>query len=238
MRQPCALCAANGKTDCDVLHGVEHVPQYEAFRFAFSRFKQRILIDISKSVEWTRMFLNHQDDYDISIVHLIRDPRGYYASAKRHCRPENWPRLLRTWQNQNNRITDFVRTAGVGCTVAFYDELAANPQAAFPPLVEFLGLVFQADALQYWNHEHHGFAANGASSVILGALPCTNKLQFHVTGDDPFYATRRQMLFHDLRWIHELTDSEKQMIMGNDQIREQLYSFGRAMDREGLSRNV
>ena len=57
----CRLCEARGKTQCEILHGIENVPAEWAYDFAFERFGRPILSDASKTassgpnVSWARI---------------------------------------------------------------------------------------------------------------------------------------------------------------------------------------
>src|SRR5690242_13841588 len=102
-------------------------------------------------------------------------------------------------------IAEFIRRSGVPFTTIFYDEIATNPKA-FDRLFRFLGLSPQRSALNYWTKEHHGFAANGASSLLLRSLPQPR----FTTGDDAFYSSIGPGNFYDQRWIQGLSVGEKE----------------------------
>ena len=82
LRVPCTLCAARGLESCEVLGDIEKEPAERAFDLAFARTGKRVVVDASKDVEWIRLF-KANDGVDIRIVHLVRDPRGFFASVKR-----------------------------------------------------------------------------------------------------------------------------------------------------------
>lgn len=88
----------------------------------------------------------------------------------------------------------------------------------------------KSSAWNYWEKEHHGFAANGASSLLLRQLPtptCT-------TRDDAFYSAVGLRNFYDQRWIEALATDEKDCIEQNPEVNRLLAANGASMTPEGL----
>ncbi len=228
LRQPCAWCAGHGNDHCEVLHGIDSVPEAHAFEFAFSRLAKRVLVDTSKWVSWVQRFAG-REDFDLAAIHLVRDPRGYYHSRRRRTPPDHWPRLIPEWLRENIEISEFLEASRVRYRRVFYGDLAEDPCRMFAGLFAFVGLPFELGALAYWEREHHGFAANGASSLMLRGLPYASQLPYLITGDDAFYTERHKSLFFDQRWASELSDAEKAAIEQNPAVVDLLRQFGRTM---------
>ena len=226
-RRPCTYCQAQGLSACKLLSGFEDVPEANAFDFAFSRLKRKkVLVDCSKRPTWAAQFLANRD-FDCKFIHLVRDPRGFYCSEKRRLPPELWPELIPKWIRQNVKIHRFITKSNVPAQIVFYDQLAKNPEIGFKKLFDFVGLKFKRGALEYWNFAHHGFAANGASSLVLASLDNVTEEPCVLTGDDAFYQARRNSLFHDQRWEEQLSSAEIAAIEGTSELSDVLERLGR-----------
>jgi hypothetical protein len=199
----CRLCEAKGRSQCEILHGIENVEEAYAYDFAFERFGKSILCDASKVPDWMVRFLGHRR-YQIKVVHLMRDPRGWFASQRRR-EPMSAEAAAQRWADKNNTIADFVAAHRLECCRVFYDELTVRPEQYFPPLCRFIGTRYESRALEYWNYEHHGLGGNGAALNVIGGYQQANVL----TGDDPFYKARVKKRFHDTRWLSQLSPAER-----------------------------
>jgi len=241
LRQPCAWCAANGRPDCEVLGGIESIPRDQAFPFAFVRTGARNLVDASKSVEWAGTQVEAQKHnsrdgreipYQIRAVHLIRDPRGWYASERRRTRLP-LDQLMRKWVADNERIAAFLSSSGMDSVTAFYEDLAGDPETTFRDLCGALHLQFRAHALRYWEQPHHGYATNGASASLLAGLPSVSAIQpYFITGDDQFYSSKRRKSFVDQRWMSALTASECERICNAPGVHSLLDRYDRSIWNE------
>ncbi len=234
LRVPCPWCAASGLTECEVLSGIEDVPESEAFEFAFRRLGKKFLVDTSKSIEWAESFCKGQ--FDTRLIHLLRDPRGYYSSQRRRFPANTWDSIIPDWVEENNQIASFLQEAGLPHKLAIYDELSQDPALAFAQLFQFLGLMPEVSALSYWERSHHALAANGASSLVLGDLPEIGRLSFFITGDESFYSRQGKRNFHDNRWIQDLSEKEKALIENNVEVVRLLRRYGLVMNSDGLRR--
>jgi len=235
LKRPCAWCLGSGRETCPVLDGIEQVACEDAYRFAFARLRKPWIADTSKFPSWAERFVAQQGEFDIRFVHLVRDPRGWLASEKRRF-TRDVPALLRSWCDSNRDISRFLRQSGLCGIRVFYDEISSRPFEEFPALCRFLGFDFEPQALCYWRHEHHGFGANGASSVFLKRLRYADKIEHLVTCDDSFYAARGESLFCDERWKSQLSGEEKQFIEASEEIAGVLRDYGRALTEDGLRR--
>ncbi len=218
----CRLCEARGKVECEILHGIEKVPRELAYDFAFERFQVPILIDSSKLLDWTAQFLA-QDRFQVKVIHLLRDPRGWFASERRR-NPMTLDFAIQRWVDTNSRIADFVAEHRIASRSVFYDDLAARPERYFPPLCDFVGVRYDSRAREYWNHEHHGLGGNGAALNLIGRYERANV----ITGDDQFYTARAQQHFHDTRWVAQLSRRERRTIERSMAIRLALQRHERS----------
>lgn len=232
---PCTICAARGRPECELLHGIERVPVQQAFTWAFERTGKHLLIDNSKVTHWTAEFTCDATIYDIRLIHLIRDPRGWFASQRRR-RPEVCcSDVMHVWRDTNVKIFDFAKTVGTPYRTVFYDDIASNPIANFRKLYQFCGLKFEQESLRYWNFTHHGFAANGATSTFLTHHVGREKVSHFLTGDDEFYERHNKQLFYDDRWRRELTAEEIHGISNDPDIKDVLRTFGKEMTSSGIT---
>ena len=218
----CRLCEARGRAECEILHGIQKVPLELAYDFAFERFQVPILIDSSKLLDWTAHFLG-QERFQVRVIHLLRDPRGWFSSERRR-NPMTLDFAIPRWVDTNGRIADFVAEHRIACYSVFYDDLAARPEQYFPPLCSFVGVPYQSRAREYWNHEHHGLGGNGAALTLIGRYERANL----ITGDDPFYTARAHRHFHDTRWVAQLSRQERLAIEQSDAIRRVLQRYERS----------
>lgn len=202
----CNYCHAKGFGHCQVLGDLGGVSEDEAFSYAFNRFKKPLIVDCSKNKDWTDRFLG-QKSFDIKLIYLIREPRGWYASQKKR---HNWTlnEAIKKWIASNNFIQTYVKEMfskhGIEHFTVFYDDLARWPEKSFGPLFEGLGLAFNERSLDYWNFEHHGPAGNGPAFNLFGSFANAQV----TTGDDAFYKENLYKQYYDIRWKSELTSEE------------------------------
>ena len=199
----CPSCTADGLPDCAIYPNLCNVPEKEAYHFAFSKSQKPVLIDASKDIDWCARFITRRD-IDPCIIHLIRHPCGFVESQLRRSeRSED--QLLSEWETINRSIEAFVASSGVRNIVAFYDDLADNPQEHFPDVCEMIGQRWEPASVRYWEHEHHGFCANGPTLLFLRDRRYFSKVGV-ITGDDAFYGTLLgQPIRADSRWRKRLS---------------------------------
>ena len=236
IRVPCTICAARGLQSCEVLYDVEKEPAERAFDLAFARTGKRVIVDSSKELEWIRTFMI-SDSLDIRIVHLVRDPRGFFASVKRRA-PVDVGEIIAHWSNENRKLCDFITASALPSVTVSYGLAAESPESEFRRLFKFCGMKFTTDSLSYWNVEHHGFAANGASDAILKTKAFPNVPGHFMTGDVAFYGENSQTLFHDQRWRSALESAELAAIENNAEVQHLLKGLGFALTEKGLAREA
>ena len=220
----CRLCEGNGKKECDYLYGIEEIAKEDAFNFAFDRFQGDMLVDASKQLTWLNVFTD-SDDFEIKIIHLLRDPRAWFASQKRRDKGLSIDRAIKSWIKTNEDITKALEEASLSFVTAFYDELCINPHHYFEKSIcGYLGKSFESSALEYWKKSHHGLGGNGAALNNLIDCP-----QGQVkTGGDKFYVENIRKLFYDKRWLTELSATERDLIESMPMVNEYLQSHARS----------
>jgi hypothetical protein len=88
--------------------------------------------------------------------------------------------------------------------------------------------------LRYWEKVHHGFAANGASSLLLSSAPNISESNYFVTGDDPFYTTNNRKSFVDERWKNRLSDADALAIREDSRVAAFLNLYDRVLTSDTL----
>jgi hypothetical protein len=230
-RVPCTLCATRGLDACSVLHGAELLPDIDAFRFAARRTGASVLVDNSKTTSWAAKFIN-SPELDCRFVHVLKDPRGWIASMKRR-HEITLDDALAEWRRQNASFANFARLAGPKATTVCYDLLALRAKPSWKRLFRFCGLPFEEQALRYWETEHHGFAANGASDALVKTVAGQPPSHFQ-TGDDVFYERNSQQEFYDDRWRESLTKQEQENIQNDQHVQKLLARLGYRLTRAGI----
>lgn len=238
----CDICNALGRLPCKVLHGIHNVPIPKAYDFAFERYRKDILIDSGKEISWAHKIYKlsgfasraihyikspseiirrfskdgkvNSHNYNILLLHLVRDPRGWYASEKRRGK-NNVEHEIKRWVLSNSQMMKFAKTTMLPYRVVSYDYLAANPKEYYPEICKFIGLNFETEALEYWNSEHHCLGGiNGAGYNVLKKYESANVK----TADEGFYKDNLNRNFYDQRWKEQLTQEEIKYINNNIEV--------------------
>jgi len=233
LRRKCAWCSANGRQACEVLAGIEQYPADRAYELAFTRTRKRFLIDSSKRTTWAEQFIAPDSHFKVQLIHLIRDPRGWYASEDRR-RPESGIQMVGEWVRENLHIRNFVQLSNVPSVTVFYEDLASSPAPAVQQLCSEIGCKFEASALRYWEKPHHGFAANGASSPLLSSTPKFSESINFFTGDNRFYETNYRKSFVDQRWKERLSEADALAIGEDPRIAAFLNLYDRVLTANAL----
>ena len=233
LRQPCAWCTANGRDACEVLANVELYPAERAFEVAFSRTRKQVLVDSSKRTAWAEKFVAPNSHFKVHFIHLIRDPRGWYASENRR-HPRGLTEMMGEWVLENLHIRNFLELSNVPSTTVFYEDLAKAPVPTFQRLCHEIGCPFDPSALHYWEKPHHSFAANGASSPLLRNAPDVSRLSSFISGDDHFYETNDRNLFFDQRWKEQLSQADALAISEDYRVAAFLNLYDRVLTADSL----
>lgn len=218
----CRLCEAKGRDNCEFLHGIHQVESQYAYDFAFSRFGTPFLIDCSKNLDWLAKFIN-QDRFQVKVIHLIREPRGWFASEKRRRAGMTATTGMEMWLNLNVAIVNFIKHYRLTSMPAYYDELATDEEKYFPSVCEFIGIPFERTMLKYWEYEHHALGGNGAAFNVIGGYQDAKV----TTGDDAFYRLNARRQFYDTRWRSQLSPEEVRTIENMPTVRQFLERFQR-----------
>ena len=144
--------------------------------------------------------------------------------------------VMAQWRKENEEFRNFIAVSGLSSVTAGYDLLAQSPETEFRRLFEFCGMIFTKECLSYWNVEHHGFAANGASDAILKGKGYNCMPGHFRTGDIDFYKEKSQTLFHDLRWRAALAPANRQRPRTTPRSRDCSRASGSHLPKKGIKR--
>lgn len=107
-----------------------------------------VVVDATKAALWG-MCASTSPALDLSVIRMVRDPRGFTFSNARsrdfhyppgsRTRPRGAPRSYANWMLSNVTADWFARRAS-STTFVFYDQFAADPVEAVRPVVGQLGL--------------------------------------------------------------------------------------------------
>jgi len=149
----CRLCEAKGKPECEFLYGIEKIQKEDAYDFAFERFQKPFLIDCSKDLSWVENFIDCRT-FNKRIIHLLRDPRAWFASEKRRNPNFGVEEAAARWVDKNSALDFGIKEISLPYIDVFYDELCLNPDFYFNAgLSDYLGIPYERDALEYWKFE-------------------------------------------------------------------------------------
>lgn len=220
---PCRLCEERGKT-CRIFDDVATTRPENIHHVVLEKTQKHILVDNSKTISWSRMFLS-EIRFRRKYIHLIRDPRGMAFSMKLRDQPMDIP----TWLKQNYDIREFLKDNRCDYRVITYNELAEETDKTMTETCHWLGLSFEPGQKGYWNFEHHGPGRNGATAAFL---------ENFISPDKPFYDEAKKSEFHDLRWKDGLAAKATQTIMNDPQIKQFLNDFHLTFSETGLTRKA
>ncbi len=141
------------------------------FRRVFDRVQTtwkpeiRYLVDASKQ-PYRLFWLAQRDDFDMWVIHLVKDPRAFVYSLLRRSphRPlSKAVRFAMRWLIQN-KLSERVLQAHVPKDRRFflrYEDLASRPGEVLSELGKWLGVQFPQDLpLRFRQIENHGVAGN------------------------------------------------------------------------------
>ena len=145
-------------------------------------------------------------------------------------------KCISDWCQENQEIIDFTSAKQQPTRVAVYDIIAANPETEIKALFQFVGAKFEPSVLRYWEAEHHGYAANGATSALVRHKQFTAPPSHFSTGDDQFYEGKFGSSFVDERWRDELPDDENEAILNNQKVQSLLNGLGYGLTKTSIYR--
>ncbi len=197
-----------------------------------------VLVDASKKVDgWADRFLD-DNEFDRRYIHLVRDPRALFRRWKMSTRFRKNLRLKRQlirfnpswfkklvlapedtllayrWIMENSLIQRFVEANQLDCMRLSYHDLAKDPTAEISRLMEWLGVSYEPEQLDYWNFKHIGTQKKSYANV-----------------------NAREDTQIDIRWQQDLSESQKSAILGNPDLIDFAAQIGMRLVDDGISRN-
>lgn len=99
--------------------------QFDLLRRIADATGKKALVDSSKNIPRLKMYLQScPDDFEISAVHLIRDPLGNVHSTKNwYGRKESYLSLGYSWMRLNQMIFSYLKGEAIPSYVLFYKDL-------------------------------------------------------------------------------------------------------------------
>lgn len=206
--------------DCILLKDISQLETDSLYSELFNRAGGQInlLIDTSKKIKWMSQFIHNQTDYEIKVIHLIRDPRALLRRWKnkynsvtskinqRRIVLKAFPKktfallfssqetiYLYKWLKQNQKIASFTRENSLDTKVVTYHDLTLDPDKTLSALMEWLEENYESSQLRYWEFDHHG----------------TQKHEYE-------WVKKQQTTSHvDLRWKDELGPIQSEFLLNN-----------------------
>ncbi|NET17701.1 MAG: sulfotransferase [Okeania sp. SIO1H6] len=108
-----------------------------------------------------------QKEFDVHLLHLVRDGRAVLNSFLRKRRNKNVEYLSNFWLQRvtNNEI--FFEKFSLGHKMLLrYEQLATAPQETMQEVCNFLGIEFSMEMIQYWKYEHHIISGNSKTKSL------------------------------------------------------------------------
>jgi hypothetical protein len=237
-KQPCYLCG-DGE-DCHVFRGIDADSIGDLYPRVLAQAPPgiEVLVDNSKKPSWAARFLD-DGRYEKRFIHLVRDPRAlmrrwamdYAEPRKRIEQRITWTRrrpdlalplllssharfFLYKWLAKNQEISRFIDRHGLESRVITYHDLAKSPHDSLREIVEWLGLEYEAEQVEYWRFEHHG----------------SQKAEYE-------WVKRERTQFIDLRWQSFLSEADQQWAIGHARVTRYLAEIGLEFAPEGLTRS-
>ncbi|HVM59366.1 MAG TPA: hypothetical protein VMV72_00735 [Verrucomicrobiae bacterium] len=228
-------------TSSPVFDGIGPHNIRDVYEIVFSRIDPHVeaVVDTSKVLRgWSEMFVR-DERHEHKYVHLIRDPRAlvWRALVKRERKSSwrmrwklvrSWPAvpagaafgdlesmLTYRWLQQNREITRFIRGHRLDANLVTYRDLAKDTAGEMGRLMEWIGLPFEPDQLEYWKREHIGTQKRGYDWV-----------------------KEKQTTYFDLRWKTELAEAVQDRIVADRAVNAYLAETCLRFTEEGLHREA
>jgi hypothetical protein len=226
----CWYCSRRGLAHCGVLRGITTAPLAEAYTLPLARFAHRgvtTLTDSSKQLAWLQELRASGacNSVRVKVVHPVRDPRGWLASALNRPAAPAVGLLLGEWKYRLQVQQDELGRAGLPVLRLCYDPVCLEPDPWLTVLSRFIGLDYERRHVAHWEHTHHAMAGNGAA---MDALPG----QDGKPSDRACYVARSRRLFHDHRWRSQLDEITLQTVSTDPEARQLLAGFGGGFERK------
>lgn len=206
--------------DCVLFKDINELTADSFYPELFNRAGKHVslLIDTSKKITWVNKFIHQKNNYEIKVIHLIRDPRALFRKWKnkytsitsqlnqRRKTIKYFPKkifkllfssqdtiYLYKWLRQNQEITDFTKRHDLDTKIVTYHDLTLDPDKTMSTLMCWLDESYEAAQLSYWEFDHHG----------------TQKREYE-------WVKKQKTTSHvDLRWKDELKPSQSELLLNN-----------------------
>ena len=195
-----------------------------------------VIIDNSKKVKWLNK-IKGNPDYDIRLVHLLRDPRAlvsrwlntYTDKQKRRVQrmrvakrmPRYSPQILTgswetvfvyKWLRENKQVHEFVQSSGFKYARVTYRDLAFDTETTLRSMMPTFDLMFDEAQLRF------------GESDTLG----TTKV-------DHAESVSRSEIKPDLKWQSQLSEESRAQVEAHPVLNEFLAGLGLTLDEKGLT---
>lgn len=217
-KKKCYLCKE--EDNCLLFKGTQNLSYKALYPELSSRAGDsvNILIDTSKKTNWAKHFVNCSHDFDIKVIHLVRDPRALlrrwannYQSISKKLKqkkksmrrfPKRFSKILFSsqettylykWLFHNQKISEFIKSNSLDYHLVTYRDLTTNTEDTLTNIMSWLGSTYEPSQLNYWEFDHHG----------------TQKKQYD-------WVQSAQVTSHiDLRWKRSLTKHQSDIVSNN-----------------------
>jgi hypothetical protein len=146
---------------------------------------KRWLAGFCPRVAWGESRRRWRADYpDGRLVTVIRDPRGWYASARSH-KPHyhDLERSLNEWQQGTDEITGAKRESPDQIFITTYERVVADPEAVMRALAAWLGIDW-APSLVNPSFNRHPAPPNSSFDLPAGGIRTESVDRWRVELDD------------------------------------------------------
>jgi hypothetical protein len=219
--------------------GLDRLPESQWHEEIGRRANVDVIVDNSKKVKWLDQ-IRKNPNYDIKLVHLVRDPRALVARwlntytearqrrtqrlrvAKRMPRHAlevlrgSWETVfLYKWLRENMQVNQFLIDSELSYVRVTYRDLAFSTEETLAMLMPELGLEFEAAQLRF------------GESDTLG----TTKIDHAET-------VSRSEIKPDLKWQQQLSPEAQGFIEGHSAVTEFLQTLGLKFVSDGLTSTI
>ncbi len=189
------------------------------YHFLFKWSGKSIVIDSSKHPGWfSRQLSKRHAWHDIEpyLIYLGRDGRAVVNSYLRKYPDRGIKNVTENWMRQINQMNEFYDGFPEHRKIRMsYENLAANPENTIKATCELLGIEYEPEMLQYWQHDHHHIFGNGGTRSLIYKYkkqfqPESHALRERIKHSKQFYSSQyydqlEVAIRLDLRWVNELS---------------------------------
>ncbi|MGF1521085.1 MAG: sulfotransferase [Leptolyngbyaceae cyanobacterium] len=194
----------------------ELIGQDEIFRpytLLMERIQKSLLIDSSKYPNWVTRQLEarefRQGPLKSYVIHAVRDGRAVLNSYLRAYPEMTAESISKRWLSNLEACEQLYDTLPTDRRLQVqYEALATAPTDVMRKVCAFLGVPFEPEMLEYWQHDHHYIAGSRSARALIARYrnqPVPSNTQ-EVHGE--YYNKMDLKIKLDQRWQNEL-DAEK-----------------------------